>query len=152
MFVPCCKAINYFCYTLANGSQYHDDGEESLGPTVVSLSLGCPAKMKWRLKMRYWSGFKDKLRQKYDPDQPILPGCRKPEQRRKLNELAKTVSAAELNAAAQRAMAFDKKESKTPPAVLELDLRHGDYMVMHGASMQIYYEVSIFGVLLSTGD
>lgn len=119
---------------------YHDDGEISLGPTVASISLGCPAKMKWRLKMRYWCGFKDKGRKHYDPDQPVLPGCRKPEERHKLNELAKTASTAELDAAAQKALAFAKGESKMPPAVLELDLRHGDYMVMHGASMQVYYE------------
>ena len=55
-------------------SQYHDDGEESLGPTVASLSLGCPAKMKWRLKSKYWCGFKDKARKHYDPEQPILRG------------------------------------------------------------------------------
>ena len=128
---------------LANSSQYHDDGEESLGPTVASLSLGCPAKMKWRLKSKYWCGFKDKARKHYDPNQPILPGCRKPEERRKLNELAKTVSTEQLDAAAQEALAFVKNETKTPPVVLEMDLRHGDYMVMHGASMQVYYEVSV---------
>ncbi|CAF9907780.1 MAG: hypothetical protein ALECFALPRED_003886 [Alectoria fallacina] len=130
-------AIGYFETMKMN---YHDDGEVSLGPTVASISLGCPAKMKWRLKMKYWCGFKDKDRKHYEPDQPILRGCRKPEERRKLNELAKTASAAELDAAAQVALAFGKGESKTPPVVLELDLRHGDYMVMHGASMQIYYE------------
>ena len=132
-------------YPLANNSQYHDDGEKSLGPTVASLSLGCPAKMKWRLKMKYWCGFKDKARNHYDPDQPILPGCRKPEERQKLNELAKTVSTTELDAAAKVALAFEGGESKTPPVVLELDLRHGDFMVMHGASMQVYYEVCTFG-------
>lgn len=133
----------YVRYSLANSSQYHDDGESSLGPTVVSISLGCPAKMKWRLKMRYWSGFRDKSLKHYDPQQPILPGCRKPVERRKLNALAKTASTAELDAAAQTALAFKKGESRTPPVVLELDLHHGDYMVMHGASMQVYYEVCI---------
>ncbi len=140
------------CYPLANSLQYHDDGEISLGPTVVSISLGCPAKMVWRLKMRYWCGFKDKSRKHYDPDQPILPGCRKPEVRRRLNKLAKTATTAELDAAAQVALAFQQKESKTPPDVLKMDLRHGDYMVMHGASMQVYYEVNILRILASTGD
>ena len=134
----------YLCYSLANTSQFHDDGEISVGPTVVSFSLGCPAKMRWRLKMKFWCGFKDKAHKHYDPEQPILPGCRKPEVRRKLNKLAKTMSSAELDAAAQVALAFQKGEAKTPPVVLELDLRHGDYMVMHGASMQTYYEVRVF--------
>ena len=134
--------INMRCVP-ANSSQYHDDGEESLGPTVASLSLGCPAKMKWRLKSKYWCGFKDKLRKHYAPTLPFLRGCRKPEERRKLNELAKTVSTEQLDAAAQEMLGFVKNESRTSPVVLELDLRHGDYMVMHGASMQVYYEVSV---------
>lgn len=124
-------------------SQYHDDGEASLGPSVASLSLGCPAKMRWRLKAKYWCGFRDKAHKHYDPNQPVLPGCRKPEERHKLNELARTASTEELDKAAQVALAFEKNESKTPPVILELDLRHGDYMVMHGASMQVYYEVTI---------
>lgn len=144
MFVPLFLNPQSMCVIFRLiSSQYHDDGEESLGPTVASLSLGSPAKMRWRLKAKYWCGFKDKLRKHYDPNQPVLLGCRKPEERHKLNELAKTVSTEELNKAAQVALAFANNESKTPPMVLELDLRHGDYMVMHGASMQVYYEVSI---------
>ena len=150
MFVSFC---DYKSCHLANSSQYHDDGEVSLGPTVASLSLGCPAKMKWRLKSKYWCGFRDKNRQHYDPKQPILPGCRKPEERRKLNELAKTATTAELDAAAQVTLAFEPRESRTPPVIIDMELRHGDYMVMHGASMQIYYEVYVFPeILSSTGD
>lgn len=100
--------------------------------------------MTWRLKSKYWCGFRDKDRNHYDPKMPILPGCRKPEVRRELNELAKTVTTAELDAAAKIALAFAPRESKTAPVVLEMDLRHGDYMVMHGASMQTYYEVCFF--------
>ena len=142
----------YLCYPPANSSKYHDDGEKSLGHTVVSISLGCPAKMEWRLKVRYWCGFKDKRHKHYDPKIPILPGCRKPEERQKLNELAKTASTEELDAAAQVALEFPKGESKTPPTVLELDLRHGDYMVMHGALMQTYYEVRKFWRQRSRSD
>lgn len=42
------------------------------GTIVVSVSLGYPAKMEWRLKMRYWCGFRDKARKHYNPDQPLL--------------------------------------------------------------------------------
>ena len=98
--------------------------------------------------MKYWCGFKDKQRNHYDSAQPVVPGCRKPEARHRLNRMAKTVSQAELDAAAQAALAFDKGETKTPPVVLEMDLRHGDYMVMHGASMQLYYEVCVSGNFL----
>ena len=137
----------YF-YSPTDSLQYHDDGEASLGPTVASLSLGCPARMKWRLKMKYWCGFKDKKQKHYDPCLPIVPGCRKPEERHRLNELAKTLSAAELDAAAQKALSYEPGKPKTPPVILELDLRHGDYMVMHGALMQVYYEVGIFATVL----
>ena len=142
MFVSFCDSK--FC-PLANSSQYHDDGEISLGLTVASLSLGCPAKMKWRMKMKYWCGLKGKDHNRYDPKLPILPGCRMPEKRHELNELAKTVSATELDAAAEIALAFEKGESRTPPVIIDMELRHGDYMVMHGASMQIYYEVCVLG-------
>ena len=70
--------------------------------------------MKWRLKSKYRCGFKDKARKHYDPEQPILRCCRKPEERRKLNELAKTVSTEQLDAAAQETLAFVKNKSKTP--------------------------------------
>ena len=104
--------------------------------------------MRWRLKTRYWTGFRDQKRLHYDPEQPILPGCHKPEERRKLNKMAKTMSEKDLNAAARKLLAFDKDKNgkekpKSSPVVLELDLRHGDYMVMHGADMQKYYEVSV---------
>lgn len=36
-------------HTLANlSAQYHDDGEPGLGPTVATLSLGCPSTMTFR--------------------------------------------------------------------------------------------------------
>ena len=33
-------------------AQYHDDGELGLGPTLASLSLGCPATMTFRPKTK----------------------------------------------------------------------------------------------------
>lgn len=34
-------------------AQYHDDGEDTLGPTVATLSLGSPAVMTFRIKKKY---------------------------------------------------------------------------------------------------
>ena len=67
----------------------------------------------------------------------ILNQCGRLELLAWLHKMAKTASKAEVDAAAQVALAFGKGESKTSPVVLEMDLRHGDYMVMHGASMQL---------------
>lgn len=35
---------------------YHDDGEHVLGPTIVTLSLDVPARMRLRMKVKYYLG------------------------------------------------------------------------------------------------
>lgn len=75
----------------------------------------------------------------------VLNNCSRLELLAWLNKVGKTANQAELDAAAQVALASDKGVSKTPSVVLEMDLRHGDYMVMHRASMQLYYEVCVSG-------
>ncbi|KAL2757753.1 hypothetical protein ACRALDRAFT_2016840 [Sodiomyces alcalophilus JCM 7366] len=42
--------------------QYHDDGEDTLGPTVATLSLGSPAVMAFRMKKKYNSAQREMLR------------------------------------------------------------------------------------------
>ena len=68
-----------------NDDKYHDDGEDTLGPTVATLSLGSPAIMSFRPK---------------------------------------------------------KKHVKNHKEVLSFPLYHGDMVVMHGAEIHKYYEVS----------
>lgn len=41
--------------------QFHDDGEDTLGPTVATLSLGSPAQMLFRSKKKYMGVKKDNL-------------------------------------------------------------------------------------------
>ena len=69
-------AINHFP---ENIMQYHDNGESTLGPTDASWSLGYPALMTVRMKMKYYSGFEDKNRTKYDPSLPISQWCHRKE-------------------------------------------------------------------------
>lgn len=44
--------IHFFPFT-ADSSKYHDDGEDTLGPTVATLSLGSPALMTFKMKKSY---------------------------------------------------------------------------------------------------
>ena len=81
---------------------------------------------------------------KYNPAEPVLEGSKLWEARRALNEQFGSLSS-EL---------FDKKKAKLyaqwgelkggrkSPMLLSLKLKHGDFMVMHGADIQKYYEVS----------
>ncbi|KAL6718824.1 hypothetical protein ACLMJK_003058 [Lecanora helva] len=134
MIINECLAVGYF----EDGQMgYHDDGEDSLGPHVVTWSLGCPAIMKIRMKYKYYSGFgKNK---QYHPEFPVLPGCWMPEERHKLNNLAKLLSPEKLSEQARKVLNF-MKIPRNCPSLLDLKLRHGDFMSMHGAMMQKYYE------------
>ena len=91
--------------------------------------------MKFRLKHKYYSGFDKKLN--YHSEWPVLPTCYKPEERRKLNEMAHTMTLQELNAKAKTLL---RGCPKNPPVIMEMKLRHGDFISMHGAKMQLYYE------------
>ena len=119
--------------------QYHDDGETTLGPTVMSLSLGCPALMNWRMKFKYYSGFVNRNRERYDPTIAILPGCFRAEKRAELNAMASTLTSPELTKKAKELL---KGCPLTPPVVLKMKLRHGDIVGMHGVDLQKYYEVN----------
>ena len=122
-----------------HSSQYHDDGEKTLGPDVVAWSLGGPADMHFRMKIKYFSGFTSE-RKHYHPEFPILPGCFKPEVRQHLNSLATTMTEEELTARARKDLSGCPIKA---PDFLVMKLRHGDFMSMHGAPMQMYYEVSV---------
>ncbi|KAM7222874.1 hypothetical protein V8F06_001772 [Rhypophila decipiens] len=78
---------------------YHDDGESELGPTVAALSLGSPSTMRFRPKLRAWSGLS--------------------------NSLPKKVN------------------GKAFIDVLEVPMKHGDMMVMHGAAIHRFYEHAV---------
>lgn len=100
--------------------------------------------MKFRMKWKYYSGF-NKERKTYHPDFPVLPGCFKPEERLKLNSIAKTISREEVSIRAREML---KGCPSKAPVFLEMKLRHGDFMSMHGAQMQVYYEVSVYFLCL----
>ena len=88
--------------TLTRDSQYHDDGEKELGPTVAALSLGSPSFMRFRPKWKRASPF------------PSI----------------------------KEKIAAGSRGKKVYADVLEVPMKHGDIMVMHGADIQRYYDVS----------
>ena len=122
--------------------QFHDDGEKELGPTIATLSLGGRATMSLRMKERYYRGFTKGG--KYNPREPLLPGCAFEEDRKSLNNKWGKVSdkqfGIEVNQLSKR---LNRKNS---PVFLNMTLCHGDIVIMHGAEMQKYYEVRLLFV------
>ncbi|KAL8738701.1 MAG: hypothetical protein Q9181_000523 [Wetmoreana brouardii] len=121
---------------------YHDDGEDALGPTIVTLSLGSHAIMSIRLKAKYYYGATGNSAKTYDPTQPIIPGCLAPDYRRYMNRnwarWNKSNRAEEFQTLKQK-----RTQGSTPPVCFKTTLCHGDYVVMHGSNLQKYFEHQI---------
>lgn len=121
--------------------QYHDDGEDSLGPTIATFSLGSSSTMTLRMKYKYHHGYT--RTKKYLEDDPVLPGCKFEHERGELKEAFKNGTISEKVYHERRASLLkigDTKGGEAPP-VIKLDLYHGDFVVMHGENLQKYYEV-----------
>lgn len=122
-------------------SQYHDDGEEDLGPTIATLSLGGEAAMTVRLKKKHFN-VKNMLKETYDPEAFVFPHSQLYEERNALNRLYGTVNSAEFENAKKGFLEKLKRiRTVNAPVILKLRLRHGDMVVMHGADIQRYWEV-----------
>ncbi|KAN0085567.1 hypothetical protein V8E54_002034 [Elaphomyces granulatus] len=122
---------------------YHDDGEPGLGPTVATLSLGGRASMNVRMKTPYYRGYHNSI-DNLVKDDPVLKGCYKDEERIALKgEFDNGSITKEIYD--QRRTEICKTPTKLPPAkpCIEMRLQHGDFVVMHGANVQEYYEHSI---------
>lgn len=133
--------------TDADKPQWHDDGEKDLGPDIASLSLGGAATMNFRLKSKHWM-FKERVAKNYNPQQPVLPGSQAWKIRLAVNELYHAGQMPEYeDAKAQLFKSLNSKgetNKKNGFAVLSLELRHGDMVVMHGEDIQKHYEVCAY--------
>ena len=78
-----CLVVGYFERQKIN---FHDDGEEGLGPVVATLSLGCPGWMKIRMKDQHFLGYNKSSHSKAYFDFPPKPGCHKYEIRKEMYE------------------------------------------------------------------
>jgi len=98
-------------YIQSQKMNFHQDGEKGLGPTVASISLGCPAVMDFRIKAK--SSKRGKKEHKVPADEEN-----------------------ESEAAAKAAEERDEKKR----ARLTLKLHHGDIVIMHGEKIQTVWE------------
>ncbi len=107
------------------------------------MSIGSDADMHLRFKGKYH--FAKKL-SKYDPTVPIYEGFEEYKARLALKAVYDKGDMEVYKQAEQRflKMLEDKKpsrERKTPPDILTLNLKHGDFVVMSGEELQKYTEV-----------
>ncbi|KAK6336185.1 hypothetical protein TWF696_001748 [Orbilia brochopaga] len=97
---------------------FHDDGEEDLGPCVSSISLGSPALMQFRIKGKYCS--KVKGGGSNDEDRALL----------RPSNPCSTTDAGVPNHPSKR-------------VCLELRLHHGDVVIMNGRDIQRLMEHAV---------
>lgn len=100
------------------------------------------------MKYKYYHGF-SKARKLLDDD-PVLQGCRFESERRTLKEQFKT---GEITKDAydtlRRAVLLKHGRNGEASPIIKMTLNHGDLVVMHGESLQKYYEVcatALYGV------
>ncbi|KAJ5673085.1 hypothetical protein N7507_002212 [Penicillium longicatenatum] len=121
---------------------FHDDGEDSLGPTIATLSLGASSTMKIRMKDQYYNG--QSKRFVVLKDDIILPNCRNEKARRDLKKQYEDGIITKAVYDQRRTSLFNKQGSSgEAPAQIQLTLHHGDLVVMHGENLQKYYEHSV---------
>ena len=135
-------------YMNDNSMGWHDDGEKGLGITVVTLSLGGMATMHFRMKKKYYSpaalANKERNIVRYDPTRDVPVGSKLWEKRKALNQKFGKVpmSAWEKE---KRAVfrEFANVKGELCKKLLEIELKHGDYLIMHGGEIQKYFEVRV---------
>ena len=77
----------------------------------------------------------------YDSTKVVLPGCMAHRERSGLTTPHSERQGMVWRAEAARVAASGSKK-RSPPQCLSMQLNHGDMVVMHGADIQRYYEVS----------
>ncbi|KAF2846726.1 hypothetical protein T440DRAFT_501594 [Plenodomus tracheiphilus IPT5] len=134
-------ALGYFESQKIN---YHDDGEFGLGPTIATLSLGAPGNMRIRMKARHYHGVS--TAGVYD-DVPPLPGCQQYEARLALQPTLDALKLSDPKGYTTQRRQIPKdlglKGKGNAKEVLNMQLGHGDIVVMHGRELQKYYEHAV---------
>ncbi|KAJ5786325.1 uncharacterized protein N7503_011537 [Penicillium pulvis] len=121
---------------------FHDDGEKSLGPTIATLSLGASSTMKIRMKHQYYNG--QSRRGVLLKKDIILPNCTNEKQRQKWKDQFENGTITKGVYDRRRTTLFRKQRlTGESPIQIQLDLQHGDLVVMHGEDLQKCYEHSV---------
>ncbi|KAE8136632.1 2OG-Fe(II) oxygenase superfamily-domain-containing protein [Aspergillus pseudotamarii] len=118
---------------------YHDDGETSLGPTIATLSLGSRSIMQIRMKSKYYKG--KSSRNTLLENDPVLPGCAFQLQRQtwKTEFERGMITQSKYDQCRNELFKSHRTQCEAKPCI-KLDIHHGDMVVMHGESLQRYYE------------
>ncbi|TKA64132.1 hypothetical protein B0A55_07202 [Friedmanniomyces simplex] len=132
-----------FAYMEGQKIEYHDDGEEGLGPTIATLSLGGKAKMHLRMKAKHFVGC-SKMGL-LTAEKPV-PGGLEYEKRLALWEELQALKERDRAAYLKRAKEIPKelrifeKRNKRPEDLVTVSLSHGDVIIMDGYAIQRYLE------------
>ena len=144
---------------LADPLQYHDDGEGELDELVgtSTWSLGDAGEMSFRIKKRLLCEMTFVIRKPsrippfvaeatYDPTAEVVMGSDFWEERIAVNSLYHPLTMGRYKA--EKARLFREMNSAKPKrglaaSCLKLHLRHGDFVVMHGANIHAFYEVRL---------
>lgn len=135
-----------FAYMQGQKIEYHDDGEEGLGPRIATLSLGCRAKMHMRMKLKHFVGCsKTGL---LTDDRPVRGGIGGPEMDKKRlekwEELEKVKGDSkthkQMRASIPKELGLFEKRMKKADDLVTVTLSHGDIVVMDGYDIQKYLE------------
>lgn len=125
---------------------WHNDGEAGLGDVIVSHSFGASSTMSFAMKADYYTGRTTSNKKLIlTPDDPHLPGCQHMEERRDLlskheqGELAKEQYETELKEIVKK---HKVNRERVSPKLLSITIPHGAYVIMHGETMQKYYQHS----------
>lgn len=135
-----------FTYLEGQKIEYHDDGEDGLGPEIASLSLGGRAKMHMRMKAKHHVGCsKTGILTEEKPVPGSMDGSAMYEKR-----LAAWI---ELQKLKSDSVAYNKRRKELPKELgifdkrtkkaddlVTVTLSHGDIMVMDGYDIQRYLE------------
>lgn len=136
-----------FAYMEGQKIEYHDDGEEGLGPRIATLSLGGKAKMHMRMKMKHYTGCS--RTGLFTPERPVPGGIGgKDMDERRLAEWEKLQAHKAVDRAAYQArlkqipreLGLFEKRTKKADDLVTVSLSHGDIILMEGYDIQKYLE------------
>lgn len=136
-----------FAYLESQKLEYHDDGEEGLGPVIATLSLGGKAKMHMRIKHQHYFGCSKSG--SFTPERPVPGGTggkEMYEKRLQAWEELQKLKATDRNAYRLRAKEIPKelgifeKRNKKAEDLVTITLSHGDIVLMQGYDIQKYLE------------
>jgi alkylated DNA repair dioxygenase AlkB len=136
-----------FAYLEGQKIEYHDDGEEGLGPRIATLSLGGRAKMHLRMKLKHFVGCsKQAILTEERPVPGGIGGSEMDDKRLKaweeLQDLRyeKSTEYQKRRKELPRELGLLDKRVKKADDLVTITLSHGDIVIMEGYDVQRYLE------------